>query len=81
MPWQRWRFKQNKVYARITDAGELLTAGGRVEMRYKLSDPRAYQVAPASLSPLTDAEGGSERWADEVAVPADPECPQLRRQV
>lgn len=72
MPWQRWRFKQNKVYARIQESGELLVEGGRVEMRYKLSDPRAYQVAPASLSPLAEGEGGSERWADDTAVPADP---------
>lgn len=72
MPWQRWRFKQNKVYVRVLEAGSLASEDARVEMRYKLTDPRAYQVSPASLSPLTEADGGAELWPDDAAVPADP---------
>lgn len=82
MPWQRWRFKQNKVYARVSEAGTLLTEAGVVEIRYKLTDPRAYRVAPSNLGALSSADGGDTIWPDEDAVPAappDPDAPKASK--
>lgn len=82
MPWQRWRFKQNKVYARVSEAGALLTEAGVVEIRYKLTDPRAYRVAPSNLGALSSADGGDTIWPDEDAVPAappDPDAPKAAK--
>ncbi len=72
MAWQRWRFKGNKVYARVGAKDQLLPAKGRVEIRYKLDDPRAYRVNPSSLQPLPAEEGGDRLWPDGDAAPVDP---------
>jgi ribonuclease HI len=67
MPWQRRLFKSNKVYARTDAEGNLLEQEGRVEIRYKLTDPRAYHAAAVNLGKLPGEEG-ARLWADEEAV-------------
>ncbi len=59
MPWVRARLRDQLVYARADARGELSSSGGRVEVRYKPNDGRAYQAAARNLqvvdaSPLPD---------------------------
>lgn len=49
MPWIEAILKGQKVFARATEAGELVSEGGRVEIRYKPNDGRAYRAAKANL--------------------------------
>ena len=50
MAWLRAELRGSNVYARATDQGELLTDGGRVEIRYNRNDGRAYRAAARNLS-------------------------------
>lgn len=49
------RLRGAEVLARCDDAGELAAKGGRVEIRYKPNDGRAYYAAASNLSPSADA--------------------------
>lgn len=49
MPWIPAKLRDQKVFARCTDDGKLVAQGGRVEIRYKPTDGRAYQAALANL--------------------------------
>lgn len=69
MPWIRARLRDQLVYARADERGELVAQGGRVEVRYKPGDGRAYQAAARNLTvedatPLPDSTCG-----DAAAVP------------
>ena len=44
------------MLAKANEAGQLLTLGGRVEVRYKPNDGRAYQAAVANLTPRPNAK-------------------------
>lgn len=59
MPWIRARLRGNLVYARANDAGALAPVSGRVEIRYKPNDGKAYRASPSNLeivdpTPLRD---------------------------
>jgi ribonuclease HI len=54
VPWRRVRFKDQEVLARCNAQGELTAQGGRVEIRYRANDARAYQAALRNLTPLAD---------------------------
>ncbi|MEM7433934.1 MAG: ribonuclease H [Myxococcota bacterium] len=54
MPWRRMRLRNAQVFARCDDHGELLTTDGRVEVRYKPHDGRAYYAAASNLKAPKD---------------------------
>ena len=49
MPWIEALLRGQKVFARATPDGSLVGEGGRVEIRYKKGDTRAYRAAAANL--------------------------------
>jgi len=55
MPWRRMRLRNAEVFARCDERGELVSNGGRVEIRYKPDDGRAYFAAASNLSPIPNA--------------------------
>jgi ribonuclease HI len=66
VPWRKARFKGTEVLARCGPDGRFLAESGRVEIRYKSSDARAYRAALANLAP----SGDGELLPDEACVPA-----------
>jgi len=65
----------NRVLARCDDSGELRVAGGRVEIRYRPGDGRAYQAAARNLLPVA----GAPLLPDEHCAPAEPVAPTSTR--
>jgi ribonuclease HI len=55
VPWRRARFKQSDVLARCDDQGNLSVQDGRVEIRYRPSDTRAYRASARNLALVPDA--------------------------
>lgn len=51
MPWRRMRLRNAEVLARCDDSGELVSNEGRVEVRYKPNDGRAYFASASNLRP------------------------------
>jgi len=51
MPWRRVRLRNAEVLARCDASGELISKEGRVEVRYKPHDGRAYFASAANLKP------------------------------
>ena len=49
------RLRNAEVLARCGENGELVSNGGRVEVRYKPNDGRAYFAATSNLSPASNA--------------------------
>ncbi len=66
MPWIEARLRGQKVIARANADGSLADDGGRVEIRYKASDPRAYRAATRNLEAI-----GTPILPDEHCVAAD----------
>ena len=64
MPWVEARLRGQKVWARTTEAGALAAEGGRVEIRYKKDDPRAYRAAAGNL----EVDPGASRLGDDAIV-------------
>ena len=56
MPWLKMRFKDAVVLARSDDSGQLISEDGRVEIRYRAGDPRAYRAAVRNLEPTNERE-------------------------
>lgn len=77
MPWVRAMLRGQTVFARATPSGELSADAGRVEIRYKANDGRAYRalarnldVVPGAVLPddaCGPAEAAPERGAAEGA--------------
>lgn len=63
-----------KVLARCDERGRPLAEGGRVEIRYKPTDRRAYRAAVANLS----AVEGASILPDDHCVPAEPAAPSKK---
>ncbi len=55
MAWRWMRLRNSKVLARSDERGALVSNGGRVEIRYKPNDGRAYFAGPSNLEPVADA--------------------------
>jgi len=53
--WRKMRFKQGVVLARCDARGELVVDDGRVEIRFREGDARAYQAALRNLAPVADS--------------------------
>jgi len=49
------RLRNAEVFARCDERGELVSNGGRVEVRYKPGDGRAYFAAASNLGPVPNA--------------------------
>jgi ribonuclease HI len=67
MPWIEARLRGQKVLARANADGTLVDEGGRVEIRYKPNDGRAYRAAVRNLE-----LAGSKVLPDDTCVPAEP---------
>ena len=70
MPWIPASLRGQKVFARCTSDGKLVATGGRVEIRYKPTDGRAYQAAAGNLE-IREGEGvlPDEHCVEGEAVP------------
>src|SRR5262249_43072492 len=51
------------------DRGQLVSEDGRVEIRYRAGDPRAYRAAVRNLEPIA---GGGELLPDDTCPDAEP---------
>ncbi len=67
MPWRYARLRGNRVLVRVRADGSPEGEGGRVEIRYKKDDPRAYRAAIVNL----ELEAG-EPLGDDDVVPGAP---------
>src|ERR1700677_1564063 len=67
MPWIGALLRGPTVLAFANAEGQLLTQGGRVEIRYKPNDGRAYRAAAANLSP----KPGGRLLPDDACSPAE----------
>jgi ribonuclease HI len=68
MPWIEALLRGQKVFARAKADGSLDADGGRVEIRYKANDGKAYRAAVANLGPSP----GARVMPDETCGPAAP---------
>ena len=65
MPWIQAALRGQKVFARVKADGSFDAEGGRVEIRYKASDPRAYRAGARNLERIA----GAEILPDDACVP------------
>jgi len=66
MAWIPKMLRGQRVLARCSDDGKLLTEDGRVEVRYKPSDGRAYRAGERNLESI----GGADVLPDDHCAPA-----------
>ena len=64
--WLKMRFKDALVLARSDESGQLISEDGRVEIRYRAGDPRAYRAALRNLEPA-----GGELLPDDACPPSE----------
>ena len=76
MPWVRAKLRDQLVYAKADAAGALAAKGGRVEVRYKPNDGRAYQAAARNLA-IVDATPLPDETCAEIGA-APPAAPRAR---
>lgn len=72
MPWARALLRGQKVLARARADGALDDQGGRVEVRYKPNDGRAYQAAARNLELIP----GEALLPDDACAPAEAAPPK-----
>ena len=75
MPWIEALLRGQTVLARATPGGALLAEGGRVEVRYKPHDGRAYRAAVANLA----AKPNAKLLPDDACSPAESPAPAKGR--
>jgi ribonuclease HI len=66
------KFKDAVVLARSDDRGQLVSEDGRVEIRYRAGDPRAYRAAQRNLEPIA----GEALLPDDTCPTAEPAAPR-----
>jgi ribonuclease HI len=66
MAWRWMRLRNQKVLARCDEEGALVEEKGRVEIRYKPNDGRAYRAATRNLKPA-----GGDLLPDDHCGPAE----------
>ncbi|MGF1469372.1 MAG: ribonuclease HI [Sandaracinaceae bacterium] len=71
MPWIEMRLRDQKVLARCDAGGEPIVEGGRVEIRYRPRDGRAYRAGARNLKPVD----GASVLPDDHCGPAEPSAP------
>ena len=74
VPWARALLRGQKVLARARADGTLEAVGGRVEVRYKPTDGRAYQAAARNLELIV----GEALLPDDACAPAEAAPPEGR---
>jgi ribonuclease HI len=67
MPWVEALLKGKRIFARAREDGAFASEGGRVEIRYKTNDGRAYRAAIPNLEKISDAK----IYPDDHCGPAD----------
>jgi ribonuclease HI len=72
VPWARALLRGQKVLARAKADGSLDAQGGRVEVRYRPNDGRAYQAAARNLELIP----GESLLADDACAPAEAAPPK-----
>jgi ribonuclease HI len=77
MPWAERRLRGQIVLAKVNEQGEPLVEGGRVEIRYKPNDGRAYGASPRNLERLPSGA----TFPDEHCAPAERPAPKAERAV
>jgi ribonuclease HI len=75
MPWVEATLRGAKVLARAREDGTLVVTGGRVEVRYKPNDGRAYLAGARNVL----VPGGAPIHPDEICGPADSGVPASPR--
>ncbi len=66
MPWREATLRGQKVLARVKEDGAFDAKGGRVEIRYRASDAKAYQASASNLVATADGKV----LPDDACVPA-----------
>jgi len=74
VPWIEATLRGQRVLARANADRSLHTDSGRVEIRYRQNDGRAYHASARNLEVATDAK----LLGDDVCVPALPATPPTR---
>lgn len=70
MPWVRRRYRKNKVWIELNDAGAyVLDERGFARLRYKPDDDRTYSVQPREIAEIDDTER-AEKTPAASAAPA-----------
>jgi ribonuclease HI len=68
--WRRMRFRNNKVWAALDPAGDLMTKGGKALIKYQLDQPHEYWVFAKAVEPLDEIPTVSE--STNLKQPAPP---------
>ena len=71
MPWIEAMLRGQKVLARVGEDGALVDEGGRVGIRYKPNDGRAYRAARANLVVVSGARPLPDETCGPAAAPAE----------
>jgi len=74
MPWRHATIRGQRVFVRVTDGGHLDDKGGRVEIRYKANDPRAYHASVKNL----DVDHATPVMPDDTCVAAEEAKPRSK---
>lgn len=72
MPWIEAVLRGQKVLAKANPDRTLVAEGGRVEIRYKPNDGRAYRAAAANL----EVRDGAPLLPDDACAPAEAAAPK-----
>lgn len=67
MPWTRARLRNQTVFARVKASGDFDVSGGRVEIRYRATDPRVYRAGAKNLERIE----GEALLPDDHCVPGE----------
>lgn len=81
MAWIRKKLRGATVFARCDDSGELLAEGGRVEVRYKPGDARAYRAGARNLSPAGDTTVLPDSHCGDAEPVATPEPSAKKKRI
>lgn len=74
MPWRAATIRGQRVLAKAKPDGTLDAQGGRVEIRYKPTDPRAYHAAARNLELLAEP-----LLPDDACVPGEAPAPKASK--
>ena len=74
MPWREATLRGQKVLARVKDDGTFDQKDGRVEIRYRATDPRAYHARAGNL-----VAGDGAMLDESAVVPAGAASPVAKK--
>ena len=70
MPWERRRYRRNKVWVETAEDGSLaLDERGLAKVRYKEGDDRTYSVRASEVGPVGDSAAASTPPAGDAPAP------------